>query len=97
MNFLSRVATSRGVRTTICAVLLICVLSLVVSPNLNILPTVLRARSIAIFSLIPMVVLTLVFAVQSPPASRRLEFVFLHEESLQARASRLSLTCVWLC
>jgi hypothetical protein len=96
MNFLSRVATSRGVRTTICAVLLICVLSLVVSPNLNILPTVLRARSIAIFSLIPMV-LTLVFAVQSPPASRRLEFVFLHEESLQARASRLSLTCVWLC
>ena len=95
--FLSQLATSRGVQVVVCVGLLICVLTVVVAPEVDLLPTVLREHRIASFWSDHQAVLALVFAVRFPRTLSRFESVVLCEEAFQAIPSRLSITCARLC
>jgi hypothetical protein len=96
MFFVSRGAAARWMQAVVCVALLVCVLVVVVLPQVDIPPTTL-ARRIVHITLSQLAVLTLVLAVRCHIPPPRPEFEFLHEEAFQTHPSRLSIMCVRLC
>jgi hypothetical protein len=93
----SQVAAARWMRAVVCVALLVCVLVIVILPQVDLPPTTLQARRIVHITLSQLAVLTLVLAVRChiPPLLPELEF--LNERPFQALPSRLSTMCVRLC
>jgi hypothetical protein len=97
MDFLSQITNSRGVRVGVCAVLLIGVLIAVVSPQVNILPTVLRAQRIAYGLLLQCAALVFVLWLRSGTRFHQSEVVLSHPTVFQLSSVCCSTTWVLRC
>jgi hypothetical protein len=95
-SLLSRTMGSRVLRTLVCAAVLICVLTIVVTPQLDLEPTALRAWRIAFLLLLQLTDLLVVIAARLRPYRPMLE-MFPADEAAQRPGSRLAVTCCLLC
>ncbi len=96
MVFLSQGARFREMQAVVGAVLLVCILVIVIAPQVDLPPTALRAHAISSL-LIQLAALALVITLPIRANRSRLDFVSLCETPSPPLLLRLSIICVRLC
>jgi hypothetical protein len=97
MLFSSQGAKSHRMQVVVCALLLVCILVIVIAPEVDLLPTTLRTQRLASVALIQLAVLAMVFVLGIHAGRSRLEFTYSCETPARPLLSRLSVICTRLC
>lgn len=97
MVFPSQDVRSRRLQVIVCAVLLVCILIVVIAPQVDLLPTTLRAQRLVFVLLIQVAVLGLLCMLSAQASHSRLGFISFHETPTRPLLSRLSIICVRRC
>jgi hypothetical protein len=97
MVFLRQFATARRMQVVVPAALLVCVLTLVVAPEVDLLPTVRQRQTIASWAPVHVAAQVLVFALRLESALSHFAFVISPDKLPPSRSSCLSITCSLLC
>jgi len=95
--FPSQAARSSGLKVFVCVVLLVCVLIIVIAPEVDLPPTTLRAQHAISSLLIQLAALAFAFSLRIQTSRSRLDFVFLRETHSRPLLTRLSIICARLC
>jgi hypothetical protein len=98
MKFLSEGVRFCGMKAVVCAVLLVCVLIVVIAPQVDLPPTALRSvQRLIVALLIQLAALTLVFKVPVQANPLPLDLLSFRVMSSRPLLTRLSIICVRLC
>jgi len=98
MELLSEGVRFCGMKAVVCAVLLVCDLTVVIAPQVDLPPTALRSvQRLIVALLIQLAALTLLFTVPAQANSSPLDLISPHEMPSRPLLTRLSIICVRLC
>lgn len=97
MVFSLQSAKARRIQAVVCAVLLVCILIVVIAPQVDLLPTTLRTQRLSSALLIQLAALALALMLPLRVDNPRLGFIAFRETPARPLLSRLSVICVRLC